>query len=189
VLITIESPAPAVRPARALPDRKLAPGPAARLRAAATCLVGASTLLSPLQDVRTIQVPGPQCPQSPSPACVKVYESPAGNSVCARGAGRVIIVPLGFGACPSNYREVTNDPAFADLAAEKRPVAHLPPRGDADAAAGSAFPGRPAPLPCSVKAALRLPGAPGASGTILRVLGQDLPRRPTFTLAGPFGGR
>lgn len=186
VLITIESPA-AVAVAQARPDRKLALALPAGYEPPPTCLVGTSTLLNPLQDVRTIQVPGPQCPQSPAPACVKLYESPAGNSMCAPALD-VIVVPLGFGACPPNYREVTNDPAFAELAAANG-LSRICHREEVPTPPVLGTPGSRGTVSCSVKSGKFICPAPAVpSGTLSLFWDKTLPPAPTFTLAGPFGG-
>ena len=186
VLITIESPA-AVAAAQARPDRKLALALPAGYEPPPTCLIGSSILVNPFQDVRTIQVPGPQCPQSPAPACVKVYESPAGNSMCAPALD-VIIIPLGFGACPDSYREVTNDPAFADLAAENG-LSRICHREEVPTPPVLGIPGAPGTVPCSVKGGRFVCPAPAVpNGTISVFWDKTLPPKPTFTLAGPFGG-
>ncbi|MEP7301105.1 MAG: Ig-like domain-containing protein [Caldimonas sp.] len=78
-----------------------------------TCLVNGQ--LGSGQVAQTIFVSGPDCPSSPAPACIKVYGT-ATHAFCAP-ASEIIIVPGGnLTPCPEEYREVTGDPAFADLA-------------------------------------------------------------------------
>ena len=186
VLITIESPA-AVIAAAARPDRKLALALPPGYEPPPTCLVNASSLLSPLQEVRMIHVPGTECPQSPAPACVKVYEAPGGYSVCAPALD-VLIVPLGFGPCPANYREVTNDPAFADLAAANG-LSRICHREEVPAPPVLGTSGSRGNVPCSIKSGKFICPAPQVpSGTLSLFWDKTLPPKPTFTLAGPYGG-
>ena len=190
VLITIESPA-AVGAAGARPNRKLALALALALppgyEPPPTCLVNASSLLNPLQDVRTIQVAGTECPHSPAPACVKLYQSPAGNSMCAPALD-VLVVRLGFGPCPANYREVTNDPAFAELAAANG-LSRICHREEVPTPPVLGTAGSRGTVPCSVKSGKFICLAPQVpSGTLSLFWDKTLPPRPTFSLAGPFGG-
>ncbi|MEP7300108.1 MAG: Ig-like domain-containing protein [Caldimonas sp.] len=105
VLIEIESASAAVlagrKVAQSLPSAWLPP---------ATCAGGGASAIN-------MYVTGPDCPTLPAPACIKVFETPLHNAFCAP-ANELLFVPgvMQVG-CPDEYREVTGDPAFADVLA------------------------------------------------------------------------
>ena len=125
VLIRIDSPHAVAAAAAAMPGRArilaLPPG----YFPPPTCLVNSTVLEAPVQN---IWVDGDQCPQAPAPACLKIVTVEGENlnpldgipasktSLCAPAAD-LVAVP-GDQICPSGYREVTGEPAFADFAAQ-----------------------------------------------------------------------
>lgn len=125
VLIRIDSPHAVAPAAAVVPGRvriqALPPG----YFPPPTCLVNSTVVQAPVQN---IWVDGDQCPQAPAPACLKIVTVegenfnpldgiPASKTTLCAPAADLVAVP-GDQICPSGYREVTGEPAFADFAAQ-----------------------------------------------------------------------
>ncbi|MCE9659207.1 MAG: hypothetical protein K8R60_11660 [Burkholderiales bacterium] len=155
VLIRIDSPhavapAAAVMPGRArilaLPPGYFPPP---------TCLVNSTVLQAPVQNV---WVDGDQCPQAPAPACLKIVTVegenfnpldgiPASKTTLCAPAADLVAVP-GDQICPSGYREVTGEPAFADFAAQYS-LAKICEKLTVSTAPVLGVHGQPSSVPCS----------------------------------------
>lgn len=151
----------------------------------ATCLVnapggGAAAI--------NMYVTGPDCPSSPAPACVKVFETPLHNAFCAP-ANELLFVPGAMQVgCPDGYHEVTGDPAFADVVAlhnaERichRQTTYSPPQFGQS--------GTLAKLNCvSSKGKFYCPTSKLPFGTYSVLWDKTPPARPDFDVRGTSGG-
>ena len=113
VLITIESPLAVGAAAAAAPSgRKFAQAFPPGYQPPPTCLVNSPLVLNGTLTAQNIliQTPGTgtdaQCPQSPAPGCILVFNPNPANAVCAPSQD-VIIAPSVADSCPPGYREVT----------------------------------------------------------------------------------
>ncbi|MEP7301108.1 MAG: Ig-like domain-containing protein [Caldimonas sp.] len=186
VMITIESPLAAS--AAQAPDRKHALALPPGYVPPPTCLVNAPGLFNPLQEVRNITVTGTECPQSPAPACIKIFDVMGHHSVCAP-AMEIIFVPPVFGPCPANYREVTGAPEFTEIAANNG-TSRICQRDQVSASPVLGKSGSRDNVACSVKNGKFLcPATKFPSGLLSIFWDKTPPPQPTFTVGGPFGGQ
>ena len=155
VLIRIDSPHAVAAAAAAMPGR-------ARIQALPpgyfpppTCLVNSTVLQAPVQN---IWVDGDQCPQAPAPACLKIVTVegenlnpldgiPASKTTLCAPAADLVAVP-GDQICPSGYREVTGEPAFADFAAQHS-LSKICERLTVSTGAVLGVHGKPSSVPCT----------------------------------------
>lgn len=183
VMITIDSPlAVSAEAAPSHSGREHALAYPAGYQPPPTCLINTPSG-GPPGLVKNIAVAGTSCPQSPLPACVKIhqYGSTPPYSLCAPGAD-VVFVPANLDVCPVDYREVTNEPEFAELAAENgssricsRELVATPPVLGVNGARSN--------IPCNVSAGKFLCPAPKLpSGTLSIYWDKTPPPIPSFTL-------
>ena len=155
VLIRIDSPHAVAAAVAAMPGR-------ARIQALPpgyfpppTCLVNSTVLQAPVQN---IWVDGDQCPQAPAPACLKIVTVegenlnpldgvPASKTTLCAPAADLVAVP-GDQICPSGYREVTGEPAFADFAAQHS-LSKICERLTVSTGAVLGMHGKPSSVPCT----------------------------------------
>ena len=183
VMITIDSPmAVAAEAAANAAGRKQSLAYPAGYTPPPTCLINTPSG-GPPGLVKNIAVPGTECPQAPLPACVKIhsYAVTPPYSLCAPGAD-VVFVPANLDVCPVEYREVTGDPEFAELAAENgssricsRELVATPPVLGVSGARSN--------IACNVSGGKFLCPAPKVpSGTLSIYWDKTPPPVPSFTL-------
>lgn len=196
VLITIESPA-AVGAAQA----RIAAASGRNFKLALppgywpppTCLVNSPNVLNGMLSAQNILVitagtgTDAQCPQSPTPGCIMVFNPNPSVAVCAPSQD-VIITPSVAASCPPGYREVTNEAEFAALAAANG-LGRVCQRNGNTTPPVLVGAGRTPLASCTPKGGKFICSAPKLpSGTYSVLWDTEQPPEPTFGLKSTGGG-
>jgi hypothetical protein len=196
VLITIESPA-AVGAAEAgtsaATRRKFALALPPGYWPPPTCLVNSPNVLNGMLTAQNILVTtagtgtDAQCPQSPAPGCIMVFNPNPSVAVCAPSQD-VIITPSVAASCPPGYREVTNEAGFAELAAANG-LGRVCQRNGNTTPPVLVGAGRTPVAGCTPKGGKFICSAPKLpSGTYSVLWDTEQPPEPTFGLKSTGGG-